>query len=213
MIITVGGEKGGSGKTTVAINFAAINAEIGNDVLLVNGDPQNTAGLWAAERQESHPEKPQLTCVSLLGDRIGKELQKLSEKYETIIVDAGGRDSVELRAALVVSDLLVIPCQPTNFDGWTLERMSKILDLIAPFNPDLPAKVVSSRVHPSSVDGIRKAMTGLIGLWPRFELMKTIITNRASYQISAGDGISVTEMARHDVKAVTEMFNLFEEVF
>ena len=52
-IILIGGEKGGTGKTTLAVNIAAARARDGHDVLLVDTDPQGSASYWAAAREEA----------------------------------------------------------------------------------------------------------------------------------------------------------------
>jgi chromosome partitioning protein len=58
MIITVGGEKGGAGKTTIAVHLAALCVAEGIDTLLVDADEQQTANRWSMRRAELHPEAP-----------------------------------------------------------------------------------------------------------------------------------------------------------
>src|SRR3954471_11589905 len=104
MILAIGGEKGGSGKTTIAVHIAAIGAAEGKDVLLVDADPQQSAAQWTARRADLHPEATPIRCVSLHGNRIQGEIADLGRRYELVIVDTGGRDSPELRCALVVAN-------------------------------------------------------------------------------------------------------------
>ena len=66
MILTVGGEKGGPGKSTVATTMAAMRASTGRQVLLVNADAQSTSVHWADARRD-HPEMPQVTTVTMRG--------------------------------------------------------------------------------------------------------------------------------------------------
>ena len=63
MILTVGGIKGGSGKTTVATNLACIAATQNTDVLLVDADDQETASDFTAVRKEDYPDVPRYTCA------------------------------------------------------------------------------------------------------------------------------------------------------
>jgi ABC-type cobalamin/Fe3+-siderophores transport system ATPase subunit len=70
MIVTVGGEKGGSGKTTLAATLAAYHAVMGNDVLLVNADPQQSASYWSEQRRFYHPDAKEIVCVSVRGGKI-----------------------------------------------------------------------------------------------------------------------------------------------
>ena len=212
-VLTVGGEKGGCGKITIAVNLAAIHADAGHEVLLVNGDPQDTAGKWAGIRAELHPDAAQITAVSLHGPKIGADIKKLSEKYETVIVDAGGRDSVEFRAALVVTDGFVMPLQASSADTWTFEEVDEILAKVEAFNADLVGNVVTTRVHHSLKDKAKELMAEELKDWPRFNLLDTFVVNRQAYQSSFAEGLAVTETSRVDGKARTEMMNLYAEVF
>ena len=69
MILLIGGEKGGTGKTTVATNLAALRAAAGHDVLLVDTDRQGSAAAWCQLRAE-HPQLPQVACVQLFGKTV-----------------------------------------------------------------------------------------------------------------------------------------------
>ena len=66
----------------------------------------------------------------------------LATRYQDIIIDAGGRDSVELRAAMVVAHKAFVPIQASQFDIWTLGRMNDLVVTAQGFNPDLRAWVV-----------------------------------------------------------------------
>ena len=102
MIVLIANEKGGVGKTTISVNLAAMCRLAGHDVLLVDTDRQESAGTWAAMRHENEFH-PTITCVSKTG-KVGRDLVELGQKYGMVIVDAGGRDSLEMRQALAVCD-------------------------------------------------------------------------------------------------------------
>lgn len=87
-IILIGGEKGGTGKTTLAVNIAAARARDGHDVLVVDTDPQGSASYWAAAREEAGIE-PRVASIQKFGKTLANELKDLSKRYEEIIVDAG----------------------------------------------------------------------------------------------------------------------------
>src|SRR5574337_960437 len=113
MIVLVGGEKGGTGKTTLATNLAALRAIAGSDVLLVDTDSQGSASIWAQIREEEHV-KPAITCVSMRGRGVAAEIRKLAPRFKDIVIDSGGRDSVELRQAMLTARVMVVPARPSQ---------------------------------------------------------------------------------------------------
>lgn len=211
-ILTVGGEKGGPGKTTIATTLAALRAATGASVVLVNTDPQNTAGYWADERK-GHADVPPVMCVSLHGSKIHSELRSLAQRYDDVIVDGGGRDSPELRSALVVTDRLLMPLRPSQFDLWTVPKMDQLIDQADSLNPGLAARVVVNQVPPSSRDRLRREMAEALSPWPRFQLLDTLLSSRAAYANAASLGLAVTEMKPRDAKACTEVAFLYKEMF
>src|SRR5687768_12906167 len=104
MIITIGGIKGGSGKTTVATNLACIAADLKADVLLVDADDQETSADFTAARKQDHENAATYTCAKLTGKSVRTEILELAKKYDHVIIDTGGRDTTSQRAALSVSD-------------------------------------------------------------------------------------------------------------
>ena len=93
MIILIGGEKGGTGKTTIAINLATLHALNGKDILLVDTDKQGSANSWAESRDEEQ-QLPRITCIQKFGKNLARDIKDLEPRYEDIIIDAGGRDSM-----------------------------------------------------------------------------------------------------------------------
>src|SRR5687767_1022618 len=107
MIVLVGGEKGGTGKSTLASNLAVWLARAGRDVLLLDADRQGTSAAWAAERSQ-RPELASVHCVQRYGN-LFPAVRDLRTRYQEIVIDAGGRDSEELRSAMAVADTLYAP--------------------------------------------------------------------------------------------------------
>jgi chromosome partitioning protein len=212
MIILIGGEKGGTGKTTLATNLAAMRALAGRDVLLIDTDPQGSSNYWVQSRDEESV-TPRVACVQKFGKGLPAEVKDLANRYQDIIIDAGGRDSVELRSALVVTEKAYIPIQPSQFDIWTLNQMDELVETAKGFNPDLKAKVIISRsstnpsVHESDETG--KLLADFLNL----ELANVTIRDRIAYRKAAKDGLAVTELKPKDSKASEEMEVLYKEVF
>ena len=120
MIVTVGNTKGGVGKTTLALNFAIARAIAGRDVWLIDGDRQGTAQTAITIRSEAG-RQPLIACAQYADEStLRAQVQQVGPKFEDIVIDAGGRDSTALRAALVLSDVLVVPFAPRSLDVWAL---------------------------------------------------------------------------------------------
>ena len=108
MIITVGGIKGGSGKSTVATNLVVLRSLEGRDVLLVDADTQTTSSDFSLQRNNKTDGNAGFTCIKLAGQAVRTETLRLADKYQDIIIDTGGRDTTSQRAALAVSDVLLV---------------------------------------------------------------------------------------------------------
>ncbi len=120
MIVAVLGEKGGTGKTTLATNLAGMRATEGRDVLIIDADRQGSASYWAEKRADTHPELPGVQSVQKFGGGLQLAVRDMARRYADIIIDAGAGDSREVESALRVAERAIIPVQPSGLDVWTL---------------------------------------------------------------------------------------------
>lgn len=215
MIITVGGIKGGTGKTTVATNLACIAAGQGADVLLVDADDQETSADFTAARKEDHPDAPRFTCAKLTGRSVRTEILELAPKYEHVIIDTGGRDTTSQRAALSLSDLLLIPFAPRSFDIWTLNKVAALVEEMRAANPTLQAYAFLNRTDPQGQGTENDEATELLKDISSIIFLDAPIGNRKAYAHAASQGLAVTELAgaQRNAKAVEEMAVLFSHCF
>jgi chromosome partitioning protein len=212
MIIVVGGIKGGAGKSTVAANLAARRVADGYEVLLVDGDDQETTTLWASTRTEQHPEGSQkLTCVQLRGRAARDEVLKLAPRYEDVIIDVGGRDTTTQRAALTVANLVLLPIPPRGPDIWTLEKVSALLEEVRTVNPDLKAWAFLNRADAVGRDN-DEAME-IIKETPGIEFIAARLGDRKAFPNGHTQGLAVMELKPRDQKAVQELEELYQYCF
>ena len=212
MIILFGGEKGGTGKTTLAVNLATMLALDGRDVLLVDTDKQGSANFWAGVRDEMGA-LPRVPCIQKMGKGLPKDVLDLAGRYEEVVLDAGGRDSMELRYCMGVADRVYIPVQPTQFDLVTLEQMDSLVDQAQALNPRLEAFVVINRASTNpSVTDAQEALD-LVNEFERLRSVHTVLRERVAYQRSVREGLSIVEVSRLDVKAVEEIRSFYGEIY
>ena len=211
MVVLIGGEKGGTGKTTLATNLAAMRAADGKDVLLVDTDRQGSASAWAAIRSQGDGVQ-RVACIQKFGTAVTAELQDLRSRYGDIIIDVGGRDSVELRAAMLVADKLFIPIQASQFDVWTLGQMEEVVAQARAFNPGLQTYVLINRAstHPSvnEASDARELLEDF-----SFRAADTVLHDRIAYRKAAKIGLSVSELSPADAKASAEIQMIYKDVF
>lgn len=211
MITTVGGTKGGAGKSTIATNLAVMLAAAGRDVLLVDADEQETAQDFTNLRNDTRAGGAGYTCVCLTGRAVMTEVRRLAPKYDEIIIDAGGRDTVSQRAALAVADVYLVPFAPRSFDVWTLDKVEQLVEEARAVNPGLRALAFLNKTDPRGTDNDDAAE--LLKTKPALEFIATPLGNRKAFANAAAAGLSVVELRPPDTKACDEMGILFGYLF
>ena len=209
MIITVGGIKGGGGKTTAATNLAVMRRHAGHDVLLIDADEQRSASEFVSQREAlGHAPIP---CVQLVGAAVRTQVRQLTPRYADIVIDTGGRDTASQRAALTVSDLMLVPFQPGNFDLWTLEQVERLVEEVRSVNEGLTAICFISRGYAAGADNAQAAE--LLRNSTVLHFIDTPVLGRKAFNTASGDGLAVIEARPRDAKATTEMQRLYDAVF
>ena len=212
MIILIGGEKGGPGKTTIATNLAAIRTYEMGDVLLVDTDKQPTTSYWCSLREDKGI-KPRVSSIQKYDKAVRTEILELNKKYSDIIIDAGGRDSPELRGALLVCDKAIFPLRPSQFDLWTLGRLNTLVEIAKEINENLKAYVVINQSSPNPAVKEAEEMKGFLDEFDNIKLLDTVICERISFRRAALNGMAVTEYRPEDIKANQEIMGLYKEIF
>lgn len=208
MIILIGSQKGGCGKSTTAVNISAALAVNGADVVLVDSDRQATAANWANDRAE----KPELPTVHIVQkyDNIRETLLDLNKRYDYVIVDAAGRDSRELRTGMTAAHYLIISFRPSQPDLDTLPKMQELIIQAKDLNPDLKVYGLITMSPTNPIIQESKQASDYLSDFPEIQLLKSVISDRKIYRDCMSEGLGVVEMA--NAKAKLELKALLKEV-
>jgi chromosome partitioning protein len=189
MIIGVLSQKGGVGKTTVALNLAAAIATSGSRVLVVDADPQGSALAWSTAREA----EPLFPVVGMAKPTLHRELPNLAANYHFIVIDGAPRVNDLARSAILASNLVLIPVQPSPYDIWASSETVRLIREARQINAALEAAFLINRKIARSAIG-RDAATALA----RFEdipVLEVHLSQRILYAESAAKGLAVVEVA------------------
>jgi chromosome partitioning protein len=209
MIILSGGEKGGTGKTTLATNLAVYRAHRGRDVLLLDVDEQGSSSRWANIRTATQ-QNPRIACMAKHGI-VADAVRDVAKRYDDIVIDAGGGETQELRSALLVADVFVVPVRPSLLDLWTSENLEEVVTLARGFNPGLRLVLAISQAPTHHKVTETAEAEELLKTFASFELARTVLHMRKTYRDAIVEGRGVQEMPND--KARTELEALAVELF
>ena len=208
MIILIGSQKGGCGKSTTAVNISAELAGRGHDVVLVDADRQCTAANWAMDRVEN-PALAKVHCVQKY-ENIRDTLLDLDKRYEYVIVDAAGRDSRELRTGMTGAHILVVPFRPSQPDLDTLPNMQEIIIQAKDLNPGLKVYGLITMAPTNPIIHEETDARECLNDYQEIKLLSTMIRDRKVYRDAMSEGLGAVEM--DNLKAKMEIKKLVEEV-
>lgn len=211
-VILLGHQKGGVGKSNTAANLAvAISKERFNgetdDVLLIDADPQATLYRWAQRREELDKVNA-FPCIRLDGN-VTKQIKRESEKYSYVIVDAAGRDSREMRSAMLAADLMLMPTKASLSDLELLEHMADTIEAARDYNSDLKVGVFIN-MSPTNSQSEKKVAKELLREFPEFVLLNTVVSERKAHRDAWSEAVGVHEWK--DSKAKAEISCLLKDV-
>lgn len=208
MILLIGSQKGGCGKSTTAVNICAELVNQGFDVILVDADKQSTAANWANDRLENKVLKT-VHCVQKY-DNIRDTLLDLNKRYDYVVVDAAGRDSRELRTGMTAAHILIVPFRPSQPDLDTLPVMQDIINQAKDLNPELKVYGLLTMAPTNPIIHEAADARDYLTDYPEIVLLTAIIRDRKVYRDAISDGKGVIEM--DNVKAKLEMAQLIKEI-
>jgi chromosome partitioning protein len=178
---------------------------------LVDADEQATATDFTALRTEQLG-SPGYTAVALAGPAVRTQVLLMHPKYQDIIIDAGGRDTAGLRAALTVADVALIPFQPRSFDLWTLEKVAALITEARQYR-DVPLRALAILNFADPGGGDNASAADALTGNEAFSYLDAPIGRRKAFPNAASEGRGVSELIRQDPKASAEMTALARALF
>ena len=202
-IVTVAQQKGGAGKTTLAVQLAVTLAADGHRVALIDIDPQKSGSAWHAVRDGKLGGENTITLTSIAGWKLDSALNRRAREADVVIIDSPPHAETEARAAIRAADLVLVPLQPSPMDLWAIDPTLDLADAhgAAPL-------IVLNRVPPRG----RLADTMRAGLAERnLPVSAAQLGNRQAFAASMMNGLGVVETDKRS-PAADEIRRLAAEV-
>jgi len=204
VILALLNQKGGSGKTTLAVHLAGALAAQGSRVLLVDADPQASALDWAETRvRQGHPRL--FGVIGLPRETLHREVPELAGSVDHVVIDGPPRVTALVRSAMLASDAVVVPVQPSAFDVWASQAVLDLVREAVVYRPGLRALFVINRriVRSIIARDVRAAIAEL-----NTPVLEASLAQRVVFAETAGSGRLAREIeddgpAAREVDAVT----------
>jgi chromosome partitioning protein len=204
MIIGVLSQKGGVGKTTIAVNAAATLATRGRRVLLVDADPQGSSLAWSSARDRD----PLFPVVGMAKPSLHRDLPEIAKDYDVVVIDGAPRVNELGRSAILASDTILIPVQPSPYDVWAAAVTVQLIREAHQFRDSLTAAFVINRKIVNTAIG-RDVASALDHFGT--PVLPGHLCQRVVYAESASQGLSVVEVAPQS-EAAREMATLVSSI-
>lgn len=203
-VISILNQKGGVGKTTIAVHLATALARKKFRVMLLDADPQGSALDWSAARKDA----PLFPVAGLPKSSIHKELPALAAHYDFVVIDGPPRVYDVARSAIMASDLVIIPVQPSPYDVWAAKEIIDLLDEASIYKPHLKKVFAINRKIANTAIG--RDVVEALSDYP-LPVLKSALCQRVPFAESATQGLTVYELDP-DMTASREMGELADEI-
>jgi len=208
-ILAVLHEKGGVGKTTVAMTLAASMAEQGHSVMVADCDFQGSALAWANAAPAEKPFPATVLDFSGMGQHLHEEIYRHIETYDFIVLDCPPSvHSLSNHSAVLISDLVIVPFSPSPTDFWSLHGLKPLILGAKAVNQDVQAVLLPNRLMRTSLS------SSILDTLSQFDMpiLQSRLSSRVAYQEAAISGGSLMSLGHSAKVAAKEMNALCAEV-
>jgi chromosome partitioning protein len=213
VIITVTNQKGGVGKTTIALNLAlAFHAE-GARALLVDADPQGSAMTFREVRGENK-DLSNFSTIANTSKTIDRDILPIAENFDYVVIDSGGRDSKVFRASIMCAAVVLVPIVPGTLELWGSDKTFDILDEASVFNKNLKVLAMLNQViQGTKIEKEILLVENELEKNHNLKFLKKSLCDRVAFRYSIAQGKAIFEMngEDRDVKAIEEFDKFFKE--
>lgn len=211
MIVLFGHQKGGVGKSTVAINFAYEMQKKHKNITLLDLDSQNSAILFNQLR--ANEDLATIKCVKESDVEFTSFINEYANnKKNLLIIDSGGYDSDVNRAALLKADMIITPVGISQIEIFGLQKFRKILiEASDALGTDIKTNVLLNNVDSRSKNKLKELREYISDKKAHFNLLESVIYTRADLKNSYGEGLTVSEYNKKG-SAAKEIKKLVKEV-
>jgi chromosome partitioning protein len=207
MIIALSNLKGGVGKTTLATNLAVAFALDGKSVCIVDTDKEQTSSIrWSEQRDD---DKAHIAVIAIGVDRLLRETEQLSKKYDVIILDGSPNASELAITTIMTSDVVLVPVSKSAYDFWAMDNFLAKYKQAKAFRNDIQAFIVLNKFNEKQ-NVAKEVKEAIERDFADIPMLQTVIHDRVAYTETITEGIGVLEYK--DKKAKDEIKRLYEEV-
>lgn len=197
-VIAIISQKGGAGKTTLAIHLAAAAEEAGRVALVIDADPQATASTWASWRKETPP-----AVIDSAPPRLAAKIEQAkAQGAQFIVIDTPPHADSAASRAVEVADLVLVPCRPSAFDLAAVQTTARLVTMMRK-----PAFIVFTAGAPNAPRVYEDAgeLVSGFGLPP----CPVVIPDRAAYRHATAEGKTVMELESNG-RAAQDIRNVYK---
>jgi chromosome partitioning protein len=204
-IIAIVGNKGGTGKTTLALNLAVGLAQ-GDSVVIIDADPQQSAYQWRLVREQDQ------TLPNVVAAAVGlkSSVEALAASHSHVVIDCPPSiKAPQTEQALALAEHALIPVQPSPMDLWATTHIARVIERLRPTNPKLRAHIVMSQIEPRTT--LSKLMPEALSELD-LPVAETAIRRRSIQRHAILEGRTIYQVGRRGEAAVAEIDALIQEV-